>query len=293
MNKDLKTGHLLAAMTVIVWGTTFISTKVLLRTFEPIAILFIRFLLGYGALWLAAPRPLKTRGFREELPMIAAGLCGVTLYFLLENIALEYTYASNVSVILSVAPFFTAILSFFFLKGERPGGFFFAGFAVSLLGIVCIGFAGSALALNPLGDVLALLAAVVWAAYTILTRRIAGFGYSRVQTTRRIFFWGLVFMLPVVPRMVHSFPSPGGLSLTALLNLLYLGFIASALCFVTWGRAVQSIGAAKTSAYIYLVPVVTVAASSLLLKEQVTPLSFLGVLLTLLGLILSQRKSKI
>lgn len=293
MKISQRAGHLLAAMTVIVWGTTFISTKVLLRTFEPFEILFIRFLLGYGALWAACPHALRTRSWREEVQMMAAGLCGVTLYFLLENVALQYTYASNVSVILAVAPFFTAFLSSAVLKTERLSGWFFAGFLVSMAGIACISFAGSALALNPLGDLLALLAAIVWAAYSILTRRIADMGYGTLKTTRRIFFWGLLFMLPKFPALIMGFAAPRTLDAACIFNLLYLGFVASALCFATWGSAVRTIGAVKTSVYIYLVPVVTLVASALILKEQMTALSVMGVLLTLIGLIFSQHRRKI
>ena len=77
-------GHLAALFCILVWGTTFISTKVLLRAFSPVEILFFRFLLGYAALWLASPRFLRLTDRRQELLFACAGLCGVTLYFLLE-----------------------------------------------------------------------------------------------------------------------------------------------------------------------------------------------------------------
>ena len=89
-------GHLAALFTVLIWGTTFISTKVLLTAFAPVEILFIRFLLGLAALFAACPRRLRGMGVRREAALAAAGLCGVCLYYLLENIALTYTMASNV-----------------------------------------------------------------------------------------------------------------------------------------------------------------------------------------------------
>ena len=166
-DKETARGHLAALMTILVWGTTFISTKVLLRSFAPVEVLFLRFLLGFAALLLARPRKLKTAGWRQELVLMAAGLCGVTLYFLFENVALTYTLASNVGVIISIAPFFTALLAWPFLKNERPGGRFFIGFAAAIAGIALIGLNGSlSLKLNPLGDLLAVLAAVVWAVYS-------------------------------------------------------------------------------------------------------------------------------
>lgn len=76
-----------------------------------------------------------------------------------------------------------------------------------------------------------------------------------------------------------------------LLNLLFLGLGASAMCFVTWNFAVKQLGAIKTSLYIYMVPVITVTASVLILKEKITPMAGVGIVLTLAGLFLSERKS--
>ena len=292
MQPDPIKGHLAALFTVTVWGTTFISTKVLLEDFQPVEILFIRFTLGLAALTLACPRRLRSAGKKEELTFAAAGLCGVCLYYLLENIALTYTLASNVGVILAVIPFFTAALSCLVLKEQRPGKNFFLGFAVAMLGIFLISFNGARLELNPAGDLLALLAAVVWACYSVLTRKIGSYGYPTVLTTRRVFCYGLLWMLPAL----FLFDCRLGLERFAdpvyLGNLLFLGLGASAVCFVTWNFAVKVLGAVKTSVYTYLAPVITVAASVLILREPVTPLSGLGTVLTLSGLLLSERKPK-
>lgn len=122
------------------------------------------------------------------------------MYYLLENIALTYTLASNVGVIISVAPFFTAMLTHLFMRGEerlRPN--FFAGFAAAMAGICLISFNGAnGFTLSPVGDLLALAAALIWACYSVLTRRISGFGYGTIQATRRIFFYGLLFMAPTL-----------------------------------------------------------------------------------------------
>ena len=100
-------GHLAALFTIIIWGTTFISTKVLLTDFKPVEILFFRFVMGFAALFLVCPHRMKGVERKQELTFVLAGLCGICLYYLLENIALTYTMASNVGVIISVAPFFT------------------------------------------------------------------------------------------------------------------------------------------------------------------------------------------
>ena len=289
METNTARGHLAALLTIAIWGTTFISTKVLLEDFQPVEILFIRFLMGYLALWIACPRRLRGVTGRQEGLFALAGLCGVCLYYLLENIALTYTMASNVGVIISVSPCFTALLTHFLMRGEdrlRPT--FFAGFAVAMAGICLISFNGSALALDLRGDLLALLAAFVWACYALLTRKIGALGHPTVLTTRRTFFYGLVFMLPALALSGARPDLARLLDPVDLGNLLFLGLGASALCFVTWNFAVKALGAVKTSVYIYLVPVITVAASVAILDEPFTWMTGAGTALTLMGLLLSE-----
>lgn len=314
-------GHLAAVFTIVVWGTTFISTKVLLKDFQPVEILFIRFVMGYIALWLARPGRLDRftaagaagagAGFagtggagggdstaKRELIFCLAGLCGVCLYYLLENIALTYTLASNVGVIISAAPFFTAILTHLFAREkERMGVNFFVGFVVAMAGVCLVTFAGGAADADAgllggaglAGVGLALAAAATWAVYSLVTKKLSGFGYDSILVTRRTFVWGLLFMLPALPVLGFS-PDWVALALPEVWgNLAFLGLGASALCFVTWNVAVRELGPVRTSLYIYLVPALTVLASAAVLGEPLTPLVVLGVLLTIAGLLLSER----
>ena len=282
MNKDFS-GHLAALLTIFIWGTTFISTKILLTDFKPIEILFFRFLIGLFILILIYPKRLRKTTKKQELTFALTGLCGVTLYYLLENIALTYSMASNIGVIISIAPFFTAILSHFILKEETLNQNFIIGFMAAMMGIMLISFNGSSnFKLNPLGDILALLAA--------LTKRISDYGYSTIQVTRRTFMYGVTFMfLTLIPLGfkldLGRFSNPIYLG-----NILFLGLGASALCFVTWNMAVKILGAVKTSIYIYIVPVVTVVTSIIVLHEQITLMAFIGTVLILIGLFLSQKR---
>lgn len=292
MEQQKTAGHLAALLTIVIWGTTFISTKVLLADFQPVEILFFRFVLGFFALLAACPRLLRGTTRRQELTFAAAGLCGVCLYYLLENIALTYTLASNVGVIISVSPFFTAILSHLARKGEEKlQANFFVGFVVAMAGICLISFKGSALEINPTGDLLALGAAFIWACYAVLTRQISNFGYPTILTTRRIFFYGILFMIPALFLFDFHWDLSRFSHPVYLLNILFLGLGASALCFVTWNFAVKLLGAVKTSIYIYMVPVITVVTSVLILKEEITAAAALGIALTLGGLLLSEGKA--
>ena len=292
MENRNKAGHLCALLTIIIWGTTFISTKILLVDFQPVEILFFRFVMGLLALLIIYPHRLKTTTKRQELTFALAGICGICLYYLLENSALTYTMASNVGVIISVAPFFTAIMSHLFLKEEgKLRANFFIGFVVAMIGIFLISFNGSKLEINPVGDLLALLAAFVWACYSILTKKISSYGYHTILTTRRVFFYGILFMIPTLFMFDFHLELSRFTNPVYLFNIIFLGLGASALCFVSWNLAVKVLGAVKTSIYIYMVPVITVVTSTLILHEQITALSIIGTLLTLAGLFLSERKT--
>ena len=286
-------GHIAAIFTIVVWGTTFISTKVLLTGFQPVEILFVRLLLGLMALFIVYPHPLKGVTLKQELTFAAAGLTGITMYYLMENIALNLTMASNVGVIVSVSPFFTVILASIFLKEEGKMKLnFFLGFVVAMLGIALISFNGAKLQLNPIGDFLCLGCAFVWGCYSILSKKIGEYGYSVIQITRKIFIYGIIFMIPTLFFFDFQLDFKTLMEPKYLLNYLYLGLCASATCFVSWNYAVKALGAVKTSIYIYLIPVITIVASALILKEPITWMSAAGTILAILGLVLSEYKGK-
>jgi drug/metabolite transporter (DMT)-like permease len=290
-------GHLSALFTITVWGVTFASIKLLLVDFSPVEILFYRLLLATAALYLfsaGSPPRLARQNFRlaalkGEWRVMAAGLTGVTLFFLLQNAALSLTLAANVSVLLSVAPLFTALLSRL-VFGERLKASFLLGFTTAMLGILLIAFNGSVtLKLNPLGDLLALAAALSWAFYSVLLKQIAAPPGQILLLTRKIFAYGLLFLLPVLPLANFELGLERLAELPNLLNLLFLGVVASALCFLTWNTAVHLLGPVKTAVYIFVVPLVTMAASFLLLGEPVTLAAAAGVALILTGMALTER----
>ena len=276
-------GHISALFTILVWGTTFVSTKILLVDFSPIEILFIRFVMGLAALFLIAPRFMKWMGWQNERLFMLAGFFGVTLYYLLENIALTGTLATNVGVIVSVAPFFTAVLERIVNKGNTLSAQFVLGFVVAMAGICFISFAETGIHLSFSGDVLALCAAAVWACYSVCMTRISSLGLPTIKATRRVFEYGLLFMLPFLPILGFAPEVEALVNPVNLANLLFLGLGASAACFVTWNFSVKRLGAVVTSVYIYLVPVITAIASWLVLGERLVPLAMLGVVLTIIS----------
>ena len=282
-------GHLAIFTVVLIWATTYISTKILLDSFTPMQILLVRTILGFLALFLCNPRKMVYKQKSDRLILAISGLCGIFLYYYLENTALVYSSASNVGVIVATAPFFTLLAVHSILKEEHLKAQYFVGFVLSMLGIALISYSGQTeLKLNPLGDFLAVLGIVVWAFYITLTRVIARRGYPTLLATRTMFFYALLGM-GVVNLFLGDFPDiTVVVQPPYLYHFLFLGLIASALCFVFWNFGLKSIGAVKSSFYLYLSPVVTIVFSVIILGEVITPTSAIGTALTLSGLLVSE-----
>ena len=282
-------GHLIALFTVFIWGTTFVSTKVLLEEFTPVEVLFTRFAIGLLVLYMMNHKKMKLKDRKHEWYFIGAGITGITLYFLFENIALTYSTASNIGILLACVPFMTGILSYFIMK-EPLNRAFFIGFVFTIIGIYFINFNGQVvLKLIPLGDFLAIIAGFIWALYCIFLRKIEQYEYDTIQTTRRIFGWGILFMIPVLILMGYDPKLEIMAKPVYLANFLYLGIGACAVCFVTWNIALKMLGVVKTSMYLYLNPVITIIASAIILNERITWIAILGTIFILLGLIISQQ----
>lgn len=290
--------HLVALFTIFVWGITFVSTKVLLEDISPLWILLLRFALGLCILFAIRPHILRLQARKDELLFAAAGATGVAAYYLLENIALVFATATAVGVIVAASPLFTALISAALGDRTAINARFFCGFALAMAGLAIVGigtagegdlldFTGFAL----FGDGLALGAALVWAVYSTLVSRIAAKGYETIAATKRTFVWGVAFILLVT--LVFDAHPPQLWALMEwqnILNLLFLGAVASAACFVTWGVAVKRLGATATSTYIYLVPAITATASILILGEPLNAPVVSGLAMTIAGLLLSQKR---
>lgn len=283
------TGYCFAAFTVVVWGSTFISSKVLLEFYTPAQIMLTRFILAYCALWLLRPKRLALT-LKQEGVFFLLGLLGCTAYFYTENTALSYTLASNVSIIVAAAPIFTAILAHF-AGEERFRASTLAGFLVAFSGVILVVCNGTfVLKLNPKGDLLALAAAVCWAIYSVLLRR-ASRGLDSILVTRRTMFWGIVTALPLVAAEGVPYPMAPLMTASGIANFLFLGLVGSALCFVLWNKAFRILGVVTTNTFIYLMPFITIVAARIFLDEPISPLALLGAVLITAGVVLSQRPS--
>ncbi len=284
-------GYLFALFTITVWGSTFISSKLLLQYYTPSQIMLTRFLLAYGALWLLRPKKLALTG-RQELAFLLLGVSGCSIYFYTENTALTYTLASNVSILVAAAPIFTAILAHLTGEDRFHRGTLF-GFLTAFTGVVLVVCNGTfVLRLNPRGDLLALSAALCWSVYSVLLRRV-GQGLDPLLVTRRTLFWGAATALPLVLLEHAPYPTAPLLTPLAAGNFLFLGLIGSGLCYVLWNKAFRLLGVVATNNFIYLNPFVTIVAARLVLKEPISPLALLGAVLITVGVVVSQRRVKV
>lgn len=303
-------GYFLATITIFFWGITFVCTKTLLQDFSALEILFYRFIAAYLGLWIMRPKWVKI-AWKDNVFFALAGLSGVVIYQFSENIAINFTNASNVSVIVSICPLFAAIFSQIFLKEKNITVWFIVGFVISIFGVTLVSLNGkTSLSLNPKGDLLAFLAAISWGFYSVLVSIINRRHYDAMCSSRRVFFFAVIFMIPLV-LIGHRFEglsSVGGIAesmavsfdggvnvirfgkASSWLNLLFLGLVASGFCFSAWNKACNIVGTVKVSMGLYLIPVVTIVFAYFVLGEQITLMGICGAVITIIGLFISGKK---
>lgn len=285
-------GHLTALLVVMIWGETFVSTKMLLNAgLMPADIFFYRFLLAYVLTWFVSYKRLFCRNLTDELTTFALGVLGGSLYFLTENMALVYSTASNVAILLSSCPLLTALLLSIFYKSERLSKKQIFGSLLAFLGMVMVVLNGQLiLHLNPRGDALAIGAAVCWAFYSLLMKRVMH-KYSSWFISRKVFFYGLLTILPY-----YALVSPLNTDVNILSrpvvygNLLYLGAVASMFCYIMWNWTLSKLGAVKATNYLYLQSLFTMLFASLILHERITWMAIAGAAILILGMIRAERK---
>ena len=276
--------HLIAILTVGIWGLTFISTKVLIEHgLSPQEIFLLRFLMAYLGIWFISPRKLFADNWKDELWLLWGGVTGGSFYFFTENTALEITLATNVAFIVCTAPLLTTILSLLIYKKEKATAGLVGGSLLALVWVALVVYNGHfILKISPLGDFLTLLAAFSWAFYSLIMKKMSG-RYRTTFITRKIFFYGILTILPAFILHPWQFSLSGLWQPAVWMNLLFLGVLASLVCFVVWNIILKQLGTVRASNYIYLNPLFTLIGSAVLLDEQFTVMSLMGAMLILGG----------
>jgi len=289
-NKLIPLYHTIAFITVVIWGSTFISTKLLIQNgLSPAQIFTLRFLLAYVLMLAVSHRRFFAKSLKDELLLMALGASGGSVYFLAENCALQYSTATNVSLIVCSCPLFATIFFCLFFKGVSLKRSQAVGAVLAFLGMAAVVLNGQfVLHLSPLGDSLAFAACLSWAVYSILMKTITS-RYGSGFITRKVFFYGLLTIAPYYAFFPES-PSVAVFMRPAVVgNLLFLGVVASFACFLTWTWCIRKIGAMQATNYVYLNPVATIVFATWILDEHITPWFVLGTVLIIVGLYLSNK----
>ena len=287
--------HLVAFLTVAIWGTTFVWTKLLIiNGLSPAQIFTLRFVIAYVlllgfSLWRGRHKWFSD-SWRDELTMLGLGLTGGSMYFLTENESLRFTTATNTSLIVCSCPLFAMLIIALFYKSERFSARQILGSVVALAGMAVVVLNGHfILHLSPLGDTLAFSACLCWALYTLLMKPVMG-RYPAMFITRKVFFYGILTILPYYV-FVPDMPSLDVLLRPAVMwNLLFLGSVASMLCYLTWSWCMKGLGAVVCTNWVYVNPITTIVAAWLILGEQITTYFIMGSVLIIAGMYLSSKK---
>ncbi len=202
---------------------------------------------------------------------ILIGITGGSFYFFLQNTAAAHTSAANVSILVSMSPILTVLLAqLFSRKGEKLGKWVYIGAVIAIAGVVMVVLNGTlTFHLSPVGDLLALAAALMWAVYSPSSSKKYTERYDNFLVTRRVFLWAFLTSLPLVlltdglPSLTPLFTKP-----SILLSWLFLGVFGNALCFALWNIAFKRLGVVITNNYLYATPFVTVVAGWLLLGRK-------------------------
>ncbi len=285
--------HVVAILTSAVWGTTFVSSKLLLEEgMTPAEIMFLRFAMAYVCMIPFIKGKLFCNNWRDEALMMLLGISGGSLYFLLENSALLYTQASNVAIIIAATPLLTTLAVHLISHQEKVSKRLYGYSLLSLSGVALVVFNGEfILKLNPLGDILTLGAALMWVIYSIVVVKMEK-RYDSLMITRKVFFYGVLTLLPyfaiepfevTIEMLTHPI---------VIGNLLFLGLLASLICYWTWNVVIIKLGAVRSTNYLYINPIVAMITSYFVLNEHITSLAIIGTALILTGMYLAQRQRR-
>ena len=292
--------HLLAIVTIAFWGTSFVSTKVLLNHgFSAVQIFTLRFAVTYLILLAASHSKFRCENWKHELIMFICGITGCTLYFWTENTALSLSPSSNVALIVCTNPLLIMILGGLIYKSERLNKRQIFGCLITFVGMVLVVLNGKfILKLSPAGDLLACCAGLMWAAYSLIVKQLNG-KYNTLFITRRMFFYGTLTSIPALfieagtcsPKALNipwqNFAEP-----VVTLNFLCLTVFSSLFGYLIWNKVLKQLGTVLASNYGYALPMVTMITAVIALGERITPIAIAGAVAIIAGMVLAEIKRK-
>ncbi len=279
--------YLLALFVACIWGTTYLVNSDIMAVVSPIQLMVLRFSLAFVMLWIIRPKWQMDRD--TEIKVIIIAFFANLLYFMMTNYSIKYTYVANASILGSTSPLFVALLLLVFMHVVPSKGQV-AGYIIAFIGVILIVLNGSiSMGVMPMGDLMALMAGFAWAGYGFLMEKYKP-KYDSFVLSRKLMFYGLLMSIPFLIIEGAPWNFDGLFTLPCMAELLYLGILASALCYVMWNHCTANIGAVKTGLFIYVIPVATLVFGAIFTGEAITLMGLIGFILVIIGLFLGSRE---
>ncbi len=282
-----------ALAAVVVWGASFVATKVALEHLPAATVVWLRFAIGVAVLGFAVS--LRRQWLRLQVKDAAylalLGLLGITLHQWLQSTGLVTSQATTTGWIIASTPIFIALLGWLALK-ERLFGLQILGVVLASLGVLLVVSRGNlgvlfSLGFGNRGDLLILISAPNWAVFSILSRR----GLSRLPASLMMFYvmafgWLLSTGLFAAQRGWEQIPL---IPWRGWLSVAFLGVFCSGIAYIAWYDALQALPVAQTGAFLYIEPIITMLVAALVLREKITWPVLMGGAIILVGVWLVNR----
>ncbi len=271
-----------------IWGLTFLSIKVAVVELRPMTLALSRFVIASAVLPLIALIRRTSLSVRaRDLPLLfASGFIGVTLYFFFENNGIMRLSASESSIIVGTIPVLTLLVDMVFYR-IRVSKTVILGILLSFGGVAVMVAESDSASSSSGGYLFMIGAAVSWVSYTFLTKPL-GLKYPILCVT----FWQIFFgMLGCVPFAMLEGQGFVRVSTPVLLNVVFLGVLASAVGYWLWVMVLDKLGASRSSVFINLIPVVSVVDSFMVRGERLAPPQLAGGAATVIGVYLATKSS--
>jgi drug/metabolite transporter (DMT)-like permease len=286
--------YLEALFAVIVWGASFIATKIAVGQMSPTAVVWLRFAMGLPIL-LVAVVMRKQFAFpkgSEWLYFALLGFLGITFHQWLQSNGLKTAQATTTAWIVSTSPAFIAILGWLVLK-EKLNLLQSLGIVLAMVGVLAVVSKGdfSMLAFGQFGtygDFLILISAVNWAVFSILSRR-----GLKVHPSTHMTFW--VMTIGWLITSVAFFANKNYIDIPQLdargwMAMIFLGVFTTGLAYIAWFDALGQLPAAQTGAFLFVEPLTSMVVAAIILSEQITLVSVLGGAVILVGIWMVNRQ---
>jgi drug/metabolite transporter (DMT)-like permease len=292
MDRKHLTAYIEVVFAVIVWGASFVFTKLALRDLQPVTVVWTRFSIGVVILGIATlARHQLALPRRNDLPYLALlGFLGITFHQWLQSTGLQTVQASTTAWVVATSPIFIAILSWLFLR-EKLNWLQVTGILLAAFGVLVVVSDGKINSIftgqfGTFGDILILISAVNWAVFSILSTS----GLKRFPPTQMMFFvmtigWlftSILFLFGGGPAdMLH-------ITWTSFIGVAFLGIFCSGLAYIAWYDGLKALTATQTGAFLYIEPLVAVIVAWAILGESILLLTLIGGVIILVGVRLVQ-----